>query len=119
MNVPKEKFMKVINQIWKLVNKNGDEKITCLELGQAVFGIIDKNGDGTLDFDELKSLVKSLAGAMHVKLSKGYTKKVRHWFKAVDTNGNKGVEFKEIIAFLETPVSKLHVLKDAIHSLGE
>ena len=56
---------------------------------------------------------------MHVKLSKGYTKKVRHWFKAVDTNGNKGVEFKELIAWLETPVSKLHVLKDAIHSLGE
>merc|ERR1711935_247883 len=48
MNVPKEKFMKIIDQIWKIVNKNGDDKITCLELGQAVFGVIDQNGDGTL-----------------------------------------------------------------------
>jgi len=60
-----------INKIWKLVNKNGDGKITCLELGQAVFGFADENGDGTLNFNELSELVKAMAKAMKIKLMHG------------------------------------------------
>jgi len=41
VKVSDKDLKKAINKLWKLVNKNGDKKITCLELGQAVFSFID------------------------------------------------------------------------------
>tara|TARA_B100000780_G_C20959241_1_gene382825 strand:- start:107 stop:238 length:132 start_codon:yes stop_codon:yes gene_type:complete len=40
------------------------------------------------------------------------------WFKAVNTDGGKGIELKELLAWLNKTNSGLHTLKDAIRSLS-
>jgi len=47
--VPEAEFMKGVDEIWTNVNTNGDKYITSMELGNAVFGLVDQNGDGTLE----------------------------------------------------------------------
>jgi len=71
VKVSDKDLKKAINKLWKLVNKNGDKKITCLELGQAVFSFIDENGDGTLNSNELMNLVQAIAKAMKIRLAHG------------------------------------------------
>ena len=57
MKVPEKEFLDVVNEIWENVNKNGDKFITISELGQAIFSLVDQDGDGSLEPNELKELI--------------------------------------------------------------
>lgn len=49
--------MKGVDEIWTEVNTNGDKYISSMELGNAVYRLVDQNGDGTLEPKELIELV--------------------------------------------------------------
>jgi len=118
MNVPDKDFNQTIDEIWKNVNTNGDKYISSEELGKAVYGIVDQNGDGTLELAELEDLVKALSGAFNVTLKAGWEPKVKGWFDHVNTDGSKGIEMKELVAWFDKTDNRLHGLKGAIESLG-
>ena len=117
-DVSDKDFNQTINEIWTHVNTNGDKYISSEELGKALYGIVDQNGDGTLEINELEDLVKVLAGAFNVTLKAGWEAKVKGWFDDVNTDGSKGIEMKELTAWLDKTDNRLHGLKGAIESLG-
>ena len=119
MKVPKKEFKKAINEIWKTVNANNDKVITLKELGQAVFGLIDQNHDGSVSLNELEDAVKVLANAFGIELADDAMDKVKGIYDAVNTDNGKGVEWKEIIDFIEKNDVQVHNLKDAIKSLAK
>jgi len=70
--------------------RGGEDKTAKLK---AQFGKMDKNGDGCLDYNELKELL--LSG------NKGMSdKEVRTLYNAVDTNGDGIVKFDEFIDYI-------------------
>ena len=57
MKVPEKEFLDVVNEIWENVNTNGDKFISLSELGNALFRLVDQDGDGSLEPNELKELI--------------------------------------------------------------
>jgi hypothetical protein len=64
-------------------------------------------------------MVKVLAKALNVTLRDDWKKTAKGWYDAINTNGSKGIELKEIKALLKKTDSKLHDLADVIRSLGK
>ena len=69
--------------------------------------------------NELEDAVKVLANAFGIELADDAMDKVKGIYDAVNTDNGKGVEWKEIIDFIEKNDVHVHDLKDAIKSLAK
>merc|ERR1719291_20467 len=83
-----------------------------LEELQSVFNLFDRDGNGTIDIDELCSLMKKLGFSPNES-------KVREIVQAVDQNSNGQLEFEEFCEFLKLAKSGIGISNALENQLKE
>ena len=72
-------------------------ELKMIQTAKAVFDSFDKNGNGSIDYSELKPLLIKISNQLELPIPSD--KDIEEGFKQLDDNNNVRLEFNEFIPF--------------------